>query len=151
MDFDKLNSFSLVVKYGLFKEASQYTPLSEHGLRRQVMSLEKSLGTTLFQNINQRLVLTPAGQCFYGDALRLLEGYQLALYHLRDDKGNDEGQLRIAMPQSMGTLFAADLVKAFYYWQPNLKVTIHCKDERPHFPSGDIDLALVTDLNPSCV
>lgn len=146
MDFNKLNAFSLVVKYGSFKEASQHTTVSEHGLRRQVMGSQKSVGTDLFQNINQRLVLTPAGQRFYGDALRLLEGYQLALHHLQAEKENGEGQLRISMPQSMGIFFAADLVRALCNWQSNLKIIIHCKDERPHFPSGDIDLALITDL-----
>lgn len=67
-----LEAFIVTVEAGSFSSASDRLYISRPALIQQMNLLEKQLGFRLFHRSNRGVVLTKAGQLFYGEAKQML-------------------------------------------------------------------------------
>ncbi|MGI6575894.1 MAG: selenium metabolism-associated LysR family transcriptional regulator [bacterium] len=96
MDFRQLESFVTIVKYNSFTRAAEELFLTQPTLTAHIQSLEKELGTILFDRCGKMITLTEAGQIMYNHAVNILNMKEQAFYSLARYEGHLEGVLSIA-------------------------------------------------------
>ena len=69
---ETLHTFISVTKNGSFNKAAEKLSLTAPAVMKQMNSLEKSIGTPLFERTNRGIRLTPAGESFLKDAKTIL-------------------------------------------------------------------------------
>ena len=82
-----LHTFVAVVKLGSFNRATEHLSLSAPAIMKQMNSLEKSVGVSLFHRSNRGITLTPAGESFYKDALTILRHTRKAMENAQTAAG----------------------------------------------------------------
>jgi len=65
MKLNQLRDMLAIVERGSLRAAARHLDLAQPALTRSIRSLEKDLGTTLFEREAKGMVLTAAGQLFY--------------------------------------------------------------------------------------
>lgn len=105
MDLADLRLFRAVVEEGSVTRAAQRLHTVQSNVTTRLRLLEENLGTALFDRINRRLVITPAGSLLQGYAERLLSLADEARDAVRD-VASPQGPLRLG---SMETTAAARL------------------------------------------
>lgn len=97
MQFRQIEAFVNVVRYKSFTEAAEMLNLSQPAISTQIAELEKELGEKLLTRSTRDVDLTPAGEAFYRDALKILEIRDNAVAEIRDfyNKDKVKGTLRI--------------------------------------------------------
>ena len=83
MTFLQLEIFIAVMENDTFFDAAEQLNISQSSLSKQIMSLEKELGVTLLDRSRRSAVPTRAGQSFYEDALKLMDGYRQMLKRMK--------------------------------------------------------------------
>lgn len=73
MDFRLLNYFLVIAEEGNVTKASQKLHISQPALSKQLQSLERELGTSLFIRENKRMTLTDDGALFRAKVSQLVE------------------------------------------------------------------------------
>ncbi|WP_420596804.1 LysR family transcriptional regulator [Deinococcus sp.] len=118
----QLRVFVCVAEQGSFSGAAAETGMSQSSLSEAVRSLEKALGTPLFQRQPQGIRLTEAGETVLEHALRTvqaaddLEGSLLG--------GALRGELRLAAYRSMGTYLLPPVLARFRQLHPEVSIRV---------------------------
>lgn len=89
MTFEQIDLFICAAQSATFFDAAEAMHTSQSALSKQIMKLEKELETTLWDRSRRRAVLTPAGEFFYKEALKISGQYHHsleALSHFKDSK-----------------------------------------------------------------
>lgn len=73
MTTDQLRCFLTVADYLNFTRAAEALHVTHPAVSQQIRSLERELGTTLFERSTRSVRLTEAGHSFLGDARQMLE------------------------------------------------------------------------------
>lgn len=79
MEFKQVQYFLKVVETGNFSAAAGELYISQSSLSKQIMTLEKELGFSLFDRSKRKIIITPAGKTFLPHALSLNSTYQIML------------------------------------------------------------------------
>ncbi|MEH0021951.1 MAG: LysR substrate-binding domain-containing protein [Desulfobacter sp.] len=61
MNFNQVNAFHAVAKFGSFSKAAEHLRISQPAVSQHVKSLEETIGKRLFLREGRKIVLTPAG------------------------------------------------------------------------------------------
>jgi DNA-binding transcriptional LysR family regulator len=72
IDLKRLRTYVTVADCGTVLRAAQVLRITQPALSRQIRSLERELGFTLFERAGRRLVVTPRGEQFLADCRGLL-------------------------------------------------------------------------------
>src|SRR5574343_803727 len=107
MDLSDLRLFRTVAQEGSVTRAAERLHTVQSNVTTRLRLLEENLGTPLFDRINRRLVITPAGHLLAGYAERLLSLAEEAREAVRLGE-SPQGRLRLG---SMETTAAARLPK----------------------------------------
>lgn len=83
MDFRKMESFLTLAHTGKFVTAAEKLFVSQSSLSKQMAQLEQELGVKLFKKTRNGVVLTQAGEDFYGYARKAVPEYQHAISRLK--------------------------------------------------------------------
>ena len=115
MELRQLRYFVSAAKHLNFTRAAAECCVVQSAMSQQITSLEKELGTTLFERTNRGLCLTPEGEAMEREALRLLEQAERvrgAVKHARDGYrerlriGRCDGLLYEALPKALSQFHA---------------------------------------------
>ena len=93
MNFQQIESFIQVADNLSFSKAAEQMYLSIPTISRNIRLLEEEIGVTLFVRDRHKVILTPAGQSFYVDALILVETEKQARMHVLE--ADKKAQIRI--------------------------------------------------------
>lgn len=78
MKFDRIESFCAVARNMSFSKAAEELNVAQSAISQQVRALEEELGFPLFIRSTRRVSFTDAGQSFYVDCVRLMNGFDEA-------------------------------------------------------------------------
>lgn len=78
-----LDTFIACAKWKSFNKAAAHLYISPTAVMKQINTLEKDIGFTLFERTPQGLVLTRAGESFYKDALMIIDYAEKAIASAR--------------------------------------------------------------------
>src|SRR5262245_31274226 len=97
---DQLEAFFGLAETLHFQEAADNLKLSQPALTRRVQSLEKMIGTLLFDRSRRSLKLTPAGLAFLESTSSWRSDLQEALRRARAVAAGERGTLSIGLVPS---------------------------------------------------
>lgn len=124
MDLHQLEYFIAIRELGSFSKASLKLSMSQSVLTRQIQSLEKELGFSLYRRTGRGVELTQEGIVFEGYAREIIKTHQTALVKIRETRLTQAQPVIVGLPASLASVVAVGLVKDFKekYPQHPLKI-----------------------------
>lgn len=145
-----LNYVVTVAEERNISNAAKRLYLSQPSLSQCIISLEKSLGVTLFDRSVMPLGLTNAGEIFVDAAIRLLSIQREMLEQLNDISQNGSSNIVIGISSFRNSTIIPLVLPTFRQLYPNVRIKIVEETNDPvkdMLAKGLIDLAFVTDAD----
>lgn len=101
MDTKALEYYMVIYETRSVHRAAEKLFMTQQGLSGQLRSLEKEFGTLFFQRTPRGLIPTPAGDCFYREAIRLRQELTALRREVRDLSA---GKKEITLACSYGSM-----------------------------------------------
>ena len=114
-----------VVRSGSIRKAAEKLHVAPTAISRQILELEHSLGTPLFERIHKRLRLTPLGEMVLGHVRHTLREHQLLLSRVEEYKGVRRGEVSLAVTAGLAGSLLPSLVQAFRRRHPGIVVRVN--------------------------
>lgn len=144
MDWDKLRIFHAAAEAGSFTHAGEILRMSQSAVSRQVSALERELGVALFHRHARGLVLTEQGEMLYQTATEVMSKLQTAEMLLSDTTTKPTGDLRIATPIGLGTVWFTQRLREFMELYPDIRVELVLNDDQIDISMREADVAIWT-------
>jgi DNA-binding transcriptional LysR family regulator len=150
MELRHLRYFTAVVECKGYREASRQLHIAQPSISEAVSDLEDELGLKLFSRAHRNARVTPEGQIFYEDAVRILQQAETAILTAKRAAEGKVGRLSIGFIGSATLSFLPDLVRRYKLEYPNVKLALH--DLYPTeldkaCDRGEIDIAITRTLS----
>lgn len=142
MDWDKLRIFHAAAEAGSFTHAGDVLHMSQSAVSRQVSALERDLKVALFHRHARGLQLTEQGDMLYRTASDVLSKLQTAEMLLTDATSKPQGELRIAAPVGLGTVWVTQRLREFMELYPEIRVELILNDEQLDLSMRQADVAI---------
>lgn len=113
LPLNALRAFEAVARHGSFTAAAQALLVSQSALSRHVISLEKWLGTAVFERRPHALLLTKAGEHLLPAVTKSFDRLEYALDDIRHDSAPAVRTLRVQMPPSFALHVAVPILRDF--------------------------------------
>lgn len=156
MEIHQIRSFCAVARAGSFTRAAEELGIAQPSLSQQIRTLEKKIGTPLFERLGRSVRLTAFGEAFREPALRILQQVAMAENSLANLKEGVRGRLRLGVIPTILPYLIAPRIGDFLKQFPDVDLQL-TEDATPRLveqlQSGDLDIA-VTGLpvkNPDIV
>jgi DNA-binding transcriptional LysR family regulator len=152
MELRHLRYFTAVVESKGYREASRRLHIAQPSISEAVSDLEDELGLKLFLRTHRNARLTPEGEIFYADAVRILQQAETAILTAKRAAQGKVGRLSIGFIGSATLSFLPDLIRRYKLEYPNVKLVLH--DLYPveldqAWDRGEIDIAITRSLEHS--
>ncbi len=97
MKLNQLRDMVTIVEHGSLRAAARHLELAQSALTRSIRTLERELGTTLFEREARGMVLTPMGQLFFQRASAVVNELRRAREELEQTSGSMGGTVVAAL------------------------------------------------------
>ncbi len=144
MDWDKLRIFHASAAAGSFTHAGEALHMSQSAVSRQVSGLEKDLKIALFHRHARGLVLTEQGEMLYRTVAEVMNKLQTVETLLSDTATKPSGDLRIAAPVGLGSVWVAHRIREFLDLYPEIRVDLILDDGQIDIAMREADVAIWT-------
>lgn len=147
VSFQQVHYFLTVANYLNFTEASKSLYITQPALSKQIFSLEKELGFSLFNRNKRSVSLTPSGEYLYKEWLNLADVIDSSIQHAKQLSHTISGELNIGIVDTFNcdeTLAA--LIAIFREKYPNISINLESysfKELRERFHANELDIILI--------
>ena len=150
MELRHLRYFTAVVECKGYRQASRHLHIAQPSISEAVSDLEDELGLKLFSRAHRNARVTPEGEIFYEDAVRILQQVETAILTAKRAAEGKVGRLSIGFIGSATLSFLPDLIRRYKLEYPNVKLALH--DLYPAeldkaCDRGEIDIAITRTLS----
>src|SRR5438552_4806467 len=150
MELRHLRYFTAVVECKGYREASRQLHIAQPSISEAVSDLEHELGLKLFSRTHRNARVTPEGEIFYADSVRILQLSETAILTAKRAAQGKVGRLSIGFIGSATLSFLPDLIRRYKLEYPNVKLALH--DLYPveldqACDRGEIDIAITRPLS----
>ncbi len=142
MDWDKLRIFHAAAEAGSFTHAGEGLRMSQSAVSRQVSSLEKDLGISLFHRHARGLVLTEQGELLFRTAGEVMNRLQTTETLLTDSTTKPAGELRVTATVSLGSVWVTQRLREFVDMYPDIRIELVLNDEPVDLSMRVADVAI---------
>nr|WP_296765285.1 LysR family transcriptional regulator [Rhodococcus sp. (in: high G+C Gram-positive bacteria)] len=125
MELRHLNHFVAVAETRHFGQAAKRLYLAQPALSQSVRQLETELGVTLLARTTRHVSLTPAGEFFYREAIRILESLDDAVRGVRRITEGHLGLVRIGFTGTAAFDQLPSISRAIKQRLPGVALEIH--------------------------
>jgi DNA-binding transcriptional LysR family regulator len=146
MEFRQLNYFLTAAQTENFRKAADMCLVAQSALSRQIAGLEEELGVILFERVNQRVKLTPAGHAFAGYARNILEQLQNGQRAMAELKTGERGLVVLGCVEALSTNFLPKAFAPFHRQYPDIQMRVVVKgaiELMRMVEEGQVDFGLV--------
>lgn len=144
MDWDKLRIFHAAAAAGSFTHAGDALHMSQSAVSRQVSALERDIRVSLFHRHARGLVLTEQGELLYRTVGEVMIKLQTAEMLLSDTTTKPSGDLRIAAPVGLGTVWVSRRIREFMDLYPEIRIDLMLDDDQIDIAMRKADVAIWT-------
>jgi DNA-binding transcriptional LysR family regulator len=116
--------FMAVAETGSVRAASRNLNIAASAISRQLIQLEESLGSDLFDRSGRGLALSPAGEILLRGLRAATQGHENTLDELGALKGLKRGLLRLATVESISVAILPDILLSFAKQYPGIEVSV---------------------------
>ncbi len=141
-ELDLLAAFVAVAESRSYSGAARKLSLTKSTLSRQIVRLEQSLGTQLFNRTSRHVRPTAAGTALLERVAPQLAALRLAVRSLPEQAQTLGGELRMTAPNDFGTAWLAETVSGFVARHPDLTVSVKLTTVPVDLVPDGYDLAL---------
>lgn len=124
MNVRHLEVFLVVDQVGSFSRAATKLGVSQPALSKMIRDLEANLGVRLFDRTGRGVRLSAAGSVIREHASRVVSELTLLRLTANNLKGENIGEVNIAIPLRTGNLILASLISKFSRQFPNASIHI---------------------------
>jgi DNA-binding transcriptional LysR family regulator len=145
-----LRYFTAVVQWNGYREAARQRNVAQPALSQAVSELEEELGVKLFSREKRRARLTPEGEVFYNEALRVLEQARQAVESARRAANGEIGRLRIGFLGSATSSFLPGLIRLYRQRYSGVKLVLDeltPQQQDEGFARGELDIGFTRPLS----
>lgn len=147
MDARQLQYFLAVVDAGSVHRAADQLYVAQPSVSQALRTLERDLGSLLFDRVGRRLVLTAAGHALVAPAREVMRGLDLARATVAAVDGLVGGELVVASMPSQSVSPLVGLITAFAGSHPLVRISVRAAstpvDVQKMLTTGDAELGLV--------
>ena len=140
--FAGIRAFIAVADKGGFARAARESGMATSSIMRQVDALEEHLGSVLLNRSTRNVTLTPAGEAYYGQAVRILSDLDDANRSVSERHGPPRGLLRVSLPVAFARLHVAPIVPGFMKSCPGIEFELLMTDNVVNLVEDRVDLAI---------
>jgi DNA-binding transcriptional LysR family regulator len=150
LELRHLRYFTAVVRWNGYREAARQKNIAQPALSQAVAELEEELGLKLFNREKRRARLTPEGEVFYAEAMRVLEQADHAMETARRAARGEIGVLRIGFLGSATASFLHGLIRLYRHRYPGVKLVLDeltPVQQVEAFARGELDIGFTRPLS----
>lgn len=123
MNINQIQYALTVARYKNFSKAAESLFLSQPALSLQIKKLEQELGFSLFSRKAQGVSITPEGEIFFRDALKVATSWNQLLQNAATIRGQGKLRLSIAVSTRVYSNGLFDDIVAFFDQHPEIDVS----------------------------
>ncbi len=142
VDLNEIHVFVRVVQTGSFSKAAAQLSMPNSTVSSKVSALEKRLGTTLLRRTTRKLNLTQAGEVFYQNAQKHIEGLISAEHEATLSQSEPSGVFRITAPSMLASSVLPEVIAAYIKKFPKVDVELIASDSPLDLIQENIDIAI---------
>lgn len=124
----QLKAFTTIAETGSFTTAAKVLYMTQPAISAQIKALEERLDVHLLERHDKNVVLTDAGQLFYGEAKKILQHYDGFVQAISELKGIRRGNLRVAASTIPGEYILPRLLGHFGTNYPGIELSLKIAD-----------------------
>ncbi len=124
MDLDKLKTFCVMAKTQSFTKTAEVLFRSQPSVTKQIQSIERFVGTRLFDRVGRKVYLNESGKIFYEYAQLVLDLTREYLLKISQIEGLSTGILSFGASGLIGTYVLPPILKEFHALYPNVEINI---------------------------
>ncbi len=136
IDLRSLKYFISIAETGSLSRAAEEQHIAQPALSAQLKKMEADLNVSLFQRNARGVTLTEPGVRFLSHARDILDRFRIACEEARQGAGEPIGRVSLGLPQSMGAVLTAPLIKQCSEQWPKVKLQVM------EIASGDVPMSL---------
>lgn len=140
-----LKSFDMIRRCGSIREASRHLHIASSAINRQLLQLEDTLGTPLFERLPQGLVLTAAGEAFARHVQNVFQDERRLSQELGQLQGLQRGPLHVMAVEGLCSDLLPRVFARLYRRHPGLSLQLHAGGSAATAQAvrtGDADIGL---------
>jgi len=148
LDIRVLKYFLAVAKVGNMTQAAKDLHITQPTLSRQLMDLEKNLGTELFVRKHKQITLSDSGFLFQQRAKEIAQLADKVCREIAEQKSQIEGTVTIACVESIASCLLPEIMAGFSQDYPSVKYELYSADGndiREKIDRGNIDLGILLE------
>jgi len=139
---NSLNAFLVVARHLSYAAAARDLGVSTSALSQSVRQLEERIGVPLLIRTSRSVALTDAGHRLLDNAGPAVEQALEALKHVKAQRGEVTGRVRLTVPSAAVTLILAELIPRFLAKYPKVEVEAHVDDRLVNSVAGEFDAGI---------
>ncbi len=146
MNSRQLQYAILLSEIGSFSLVAEKLNITQPALSKQILSLEKEIGTTLFNRHNSSTTLTAAGERFIRDAKEIIYKEKQLIRSMKQFKNGNFGNLVIGMSSFRSSYLLPKVVKKVRDKYPGIQIKLREASVdllKKEATDGNFDFALV--------
>ncbi|MFT7682194.1 MAG: LysR family cyn operon transcriptional activator [Moritella dasanensis] len=145
-----LHYFATIVAQGSYTKAAEHLGIAQSALSIAMRKFEQQIGMPLLIRSSKGVVVTKEGEVLLVHCKDILARISDAETALNDLRGLEQGEVSIGIPGMMGSYFFPEILMAFKFKYPNLKLSIMeggTQTIKEKLLSGELDLGVIVDDN----
>lgn len=134
--------FSEIAEEGSFAAVAKANGMNPSGVSRTISALEKRLKTRLLNRTTRNVSLTETGSKYLEHVKRVLEQIEDAENCILNLEAKPQGNLRMTIPVTFGTMHIAPLIPKFLNKAPDISVDLSMTDSFVDLVEERVDVAI---------
>lgn len=142
-DLSLLRAFVSIVECGSISAGARRLNVSQPTLSRRLRDLEEHCGTALVRRDTHAMCVTPIGQRLLADARTMLALAEEAEQHLREDRMELSGHLRLFATIDWGTWVVTPMISSFLQIYPSVTAELAMTNRPLHMLREGCDIGVL--------
>ena len=140
--YSDVRLFALIVKLGNMAAAAQELGVTPPVISRRLALLEKRLGVRLLNRTTRKLSLTPEGETYLMEGVRLLEEMEALEGSIAGGRLQPQGTVKIAATFGFGRTYVTPALSSFVREFPKIDVQLHLSEKSVNLVDQGFDLMI---------
>jgi DNA-binding transcriptional LysR family regulator len=148
MTLDQLRTFIAVAEREHVTRAAESLNVTQSAVSATIASLERELGTKLFNRIGRGIAMTEAGHLLLGEARAILDRVQSATLAVRELSDLRRGRITIKASQTIANHFLPQKLFRFHEMHPGITLEVligNSAEVARAVTNGEVELGLIED------
>lgn len=141
-DWQKWHYFVVIAEKRSLSKAAAEMGISQPTLSRQLVSLEQSVGNSLFDRSTQGLSLTAFGQSLLAEAKAMQENAFRLQRVISGQQDTLSGRVRLSVNENVAQYYLAPAITQFLRQYPQLSVEVDVSNRATNIDRRDTDIAI---------